>query len=341
VRIEEFDARTAPDSVAAAYAALVADARAAATPDGLRMPAAYVLNRLRNMPPDHITTIHLAWDGPSLVGATELFWWDVPDNRNRAWLHFDVPPERQSSELLDALAAVAAAASDVAERPLLNVETPVGSALSVWVAERGGTCGSVEQHNVTRLASLSRSDIAGLAAAVPSGYELVTFDTVCPEELMDAFVALNLTMNDAPRDDLTMEDWDMTPQRVRDWEAGLLARGHAQWNVLARCTATGELAGFNQLCVRPDWPECVENEDTAVVRAHRGHGLGLWIKAVNLLRVMDECPSAVCVETWNAASNTHMLRVNRRLGFVAEHVWESWELATSLVVPAASEPQPA
>jgi hypothetical protein len=44
------------------------------------------------------------------------------------------------------------------------------------------------------------------------------------------------------------------------------------------------------------------------------------------------------VTTWNAASNDHMLRVNRRLGFVCEHRWEDWEIPVAALV---SEPQPA
>jgi len=64
----------------------------------------------------------------------------------------------------------------------------------------------------------------------------------------------------------------------------------------------------------------------AVAIPHRGHGLGLWVKALNLLRLTDERPLVQRVSTWNAASNDHMIRVNRALGFVCEHEWETWEL---------------
>ena len=43
------------------------------------------------------------------------------------------------------------------------------------------------------------------------------------------------------------------------------------------------------------------------------------------LRAMNET-DAQCISTWNAASNAHMLRVNRRLGFVCEHLWHSYEI---------------
>ena len=329
MRIEQFDPVAADEADALAYAGLIAAARASSTPEGLRQPAEYVLNRLRNMPPDHITSIWTAWDGDALVGAVELFWWEMPTNRNRAWVHFDVPA--YSEEVVSTLGAVAAGHATAHGRTLLNVETPRDSELDAWVSQRGGKLGSVEEHNVTRLASLDRSDIAALAAARPEGYELLSFDTRCPDDLVEPYVTLIESMNDAPRDDLTMEDWTFTPEKVRMWEDGIVARGHTCWTVIARSMETGELAGFNQLVVHPEWPEMIQNEDTAVTEKHRGHGLGLWVKAVNLLRVLDERPEAVCVETWNAASNTHMLRVNRRLGFACEHVWNSWELDASAV----------
>jgi RimJ/RimL family protein N-acetyltransferase len=57
---------------------------------------------------------------------------------------------------------------------------------------------------------------------------------------------------------------------------------------------------------------------------HRGHGLGLWMKATMLQRVLAVRPEVTSIETGNADVNEHMLRINRRLGFrtaaaAAEH----------------------
>ena len=329
MHISPFDPHTASAAECAAYASLVAEARVDATPDGLRQPAAYVLNRLRNRSADDVTRI---WTADGDAGAVEMSWREAPDNRDRAWLTVDVPAARHSDDAVLALLREAAASAAPDGRTLLNVDTPAESALDAWVSGQGGKLGSVEQHNVVRLRSVSREDVAALAAAVPAGYELVAFDDACPDDLMESLARLADTMNTAPRDDLTMEDWTYSPETLRRWEDGLARRGHTLWTVCARSVETGELAGFNQLVVRPDYAEVVENEDTAVAVAHRGHGLGLWIKAVNLLRVLDEQPQALCVETWNAASNEHMLRVNRRLGFVCEHLWHSWELPVAAVL---------
>jgi GNAT superfamily N-acetyltransferase len=328
VRIEPFDAVTADEATALTYAEIVADAHLSATPNGLREPVEFVLNTLRARAANRRTMVHAAYDGETLVAASDLTWMETPDNRNRAWLHFDLPGAFDEA-LVDALARAAAEASSAVGRPLLNLEIPAESPYSAWAKARGAKLGSVEQHNVTRLAELSRDDLAAIVAAVPAGYELVSFDGPTPPELVEPYSRLVETMNDAPRDDLTMEDFVFDPEQLRLWDEGQAARGHIPWTVIAREAATGELAAFNQLIIRPEWPECIENEDTAVAVKHRGHGLGLWIKSVNLLRAVTERPEAVCVETWNAASNEHMLRVNRRLGFVCEHVFESWELDAS------------
>lgn len=327
MRISPFDAVTAAPDEAAAYAALVASSRADATPDGLRQPEAYVLNRLRHRGTDDVTHVLTAGD----AGAVEVSWREAPDNRDRAFVTVDVPRERHSDDVVHALLRAAAEVAGASGRTILQVDAPVDSPLDGWLRGLGLVPGSVEQHNVTRVRSLDRADIAALAGDVPDGYELVTFDRSCPDDLLEACARLANTMNTAPRDDLTMEDWTFSPDTIRRWEDTLIRRGQTRWTAIARSVSTGELAGYNEVVVRPDFPAAVENEDTAVAIPHRGHGLGLWVKAINVLRVIDET-DAVCIETWNAASNDHMLRVNRRLGFVCEHLWHSYELPAAKVL---------
>ena len=48
---------------------------------------------------------------------------------------------------------------------------------------------------------------------------------------------------------------------------------------------------------------------------HRGHGLGLHIKARMAERLRTEHPEIERVTTSTGAENTHMIRVNTALGF--------------------------
>ena len=332
MRIERFDAVTADEATALAFAALLADARRCVTPLGTTLPAPYVLNRLRHTSEDFRGATWVAYDGERMTGSVEAYWREAPDNRDRAWVHLDVPDADADERLLDALAGEAAAHCAASGRTVLTVEVEAGSPHSAWLGARGGRLGALDEHNVLPLDAVSRADLEALTATPPAGYELLTWDAPTPADLIDGYVRLVDSLNDAPNGELTLERAVYSPARLRDWESGLLARGHALWVTVARHVETGDLAAYNQLEIRPEWPEVVENQDTAVAGPHRGHGLGLWVKAVNLLRVLDELPGAVCVSTWNSAGNEHMLRVNRRLGFVRQHVVEQWELDTAAIL---------
>ena len=55
--------------------------------------------------------------------------------------------------------------------------------------------------------------------------------------------------------------------------------------------------------------------DTSVVRAHRGHRLGLLLKIEMLRWLGDVEPQLRVLDTWNAATNEHRIAVNERLGY--------------------------
>jgi RimJ/RimL family protein N-acetyltransferase len=55
--------------------------------------------------------------------------------------------------------------------------------------------------------------------------------------------------------------------------------------------------------------------DTAVVPAHRGHGLGRFIKAEMLRWLTADRPLIERITTTNAADNVHMIRINSEIGF--------------------------
>jgi hypothetical protein len=338
VDIDPFDPVTAGDATALAYCDLLAVSRVGTHPDGFQPPPAHVLNKLRVSQEVSRRRIWLARSGGEVTGAVEASWEDVEDNRDRAYLDHDL--RSFSPALVDALLVPAAAALAAEGRTSLVVNVAPDGPMEALLAARGGTRGSVEQHNVTALDRLDRADLAALAGAVPAGYELLSLDGPCPDDLLEPYTVLASTMNTAPRDDLTEEDAVYTTARVRDWEHTVARRGWDTWTVVAREVATGAFAAYTQLVLAPEWPEVAQQEDTAVTIPHRGHGLGLWLKAVNLLRVLDERPAVRRVETWNAASNDHMLRVNRRLGFALEHTWHAWEVPLDSWA-RTSEAQPA
>lgn len=79
---------------------------------------------------------------------------------------------------------------------------------------------------------------------------------------------------------------------------------------------TGRLAGFTELVAPDDGSRPVDQEDTIVLIEHRGHRLGLLLKAANLLHLQRVRPGHPAVVTYNAEENRPMLDVNEALGFV-------------------------
>ena len=151
------------------------------------------------------------------------------------------------------------------------------------------------------------------AAAAAAEYELVRVAGPAPEELLSGLVSLHEAINDAPSTDLQEPDvWDAA--RVRDFDAGMAGRHQTAYRVLARHVPSGEWAGMSMLCVDEFSPAIAMQEDTSVVRAHRGHRLGLLLKSEMIRWIRHDRPEVLATDTWNAADNHHMIAVNERLG---------------------------
>lgn len=152
------------------------------------------------------------------------------------------------------------------------------------------------------------------AAGHASDYEIVHQVGPTPEHLVDDMVTLHAAINDAPLEDPEAEDDHWDADRVRAYDRAMAARRQTVHRVLARHRPTGEWAGLSILCVDEFSPSVAFQEDTSVVRAHRGHRLGLLMKADMLRWVSHERPEVSATDTWNATTNHHMIAVNERLG---------------------------
>lgn len=153
------------------------------------------------------------------------------------------------------------------------------------------------------------------AAAAASAYELVRRTGLTPDDELPALARLTASINDAPTDDLDIEDEVFPPQRVRDYEEAQLARKKVLHRVVARHRETGELAGHTVVLVDEERPWIGDQHDTAVSPAHRGHRLGLLVKSEMMLWLRADQPQVKTVDTWNAESNDHMIGVNQALGY--------------------------
>ncbi|KQV26546.1 GNAT family N-acetyltransferase [Yonghaparkia sp. Root332] len=87
---------------------------------------------------------------------------------------------------------------------------------------------------------------------------------------------------------------------------------------------SGALVGFTEIAVPAEQDRAPWQEDTLVLREHRGHRLGLLLKAENLRLLQEHHPERRSITTYNAEENRHMLDVNEALGFrpfIYEGAW--------------------
>ena len=274
---------------------------------------------------------HLLWlerGTNGLDGAALLEIEHRPDNQHLAEATVWVRPEARRRSLgYRLLEALAKEASNRSRTQLLGYAAE-GTPGYAFATAAGGSVNLVEHENRLIVADLDRSLLerwVDQAADRAQGYSLVAFDDRCPDDLLEGFVAISAVMNDAPKAD-TVEDFVTTADAVRQREASLAAKGVRQWVVLARHDATGRIAGLTELSLPPYRPYRAHQGDTGVDPADRDKGLGRWLKAVNLLRLLDERPAVTEVETYNAGSNQAMLSINHTLGFTRRVAWTEFEL---------------
>ena len=100
------------------------------------------------------------------------------------------------------------------------------------------------------------------------------------------------------------ERWEQADARVRDYDRAMAGRRQTVYRVMARHRASGAWAGLSLLSIDEFRPDIAFQKDTSVVRAHRGHRLGLLMKTDMLQWLIRERPEVSATDTWNSTRNT-------------------------------------
>jgi len=158
-----------------------------------------------------------------------------------------------------------------------------------------------------------------------AGYELTRVPGPTPDALMADVTYLTGAINDAPVDAKDVQDEAFPPERIRGFEVSQAAHRRRYYRLIARVRGTGAVAGHTVVGVDIERPWHAWQYDTSVLRAHRGHRLGLYLKIGMLRWLADEEPQLRTLYTANAASNTHMVRVNDALGYYVVGRAISWQ----------------
>jgi GNAT superfamily N-acetyltransferase len=218
-------------------------------------------------------------------------------------------------------------------RTVLRGGALVGSAGDAFARQAGAEPSLVDARRMQDLRKIPPGLVASLretAAGAAAGYSLVSWTGPTPEEHLDRVAAGFNAMNDAPHSPDREDDiWDA--QRVRERADAAVREGCLRgYSIAAIAESTGEMAGLTQVFVDPEYPEWGHQGLTAVTRPHRGHRLGLLIKAAMLEWLATEEPKLERIATDNAAVNKYMIAVNETLGYeLVKPDEQSFQLAVS------------
>ena len=328
--VEEWPLREQPDGLFAELYALRGVLHAEAMPDDPRLPLAGEIASVRHKPASEDGVVLTARDpGGAIRGYASCGWLYMPGWDHVLHSHVGVLSEERRQGLGRLLLDHAAA---VAERRGLRLITgrtkdnvPSGAA---FCAAMQAQQAMVADENRLDLRSVDQALIDRWLADGPRrapGYRLLFVAGPTPPELADEVAAVLNVMNTAPREGLDVSDTRITPELLRQNDDAASAVGAQRRACYAVEEKSGKFVGLSDITVRPDLPDRVWVGDTAVDPAHRGQGLGKWLKAAITRHILDVLPGVRWVITWNAGSNEPMLAINHALGFRAVAVYTTWQ----------------
>ena len=207
-----------------------------------------------------------------------------------------------------------------------NGRVPAGAAFMDRLGATAGIAGHVNQLNLAELNLPLLQQWIERAAERATDYQLGLWDGPYPPEVLPAIVKVKEAMNEAPIDNLEVEDFDWTPEQLAQLDQTMIQRGVGRWTIYAQHKGNGDLAGYTEIFWDPSKPHIAQQGDTAVLKAHQNHGLGRWLKATMLQKVMSDRPGTKFVRTSNADSNAPMRKINHELGFKPYRANTIWQI---------------
>ncbi|MDX6284195.1 MAG: hypothetical protein QOH03_5266, partial [Kribbellaceae bacterium] len=162
------------------------------------------------------------------------------DNTSLVFVDVGVLPDRRRQGFGTALVKVAEERITHHGRTIVHsmVHSPLGTetAGQVFARHHGMTVGNADRHRILRL-PIERALLEELAVEVADhhrDYRLVSWEDRCPDDLVDAYAALESTfLSEAPMGDLEMENEVFDAARIRANEALMAAAGRRKYTTVA------------------------------------------------------------------------------------------------------------
>jgi GNAT superfamily N-acetyltransferase len=283
-----------------------------------------------------------AVEGATAGGMAGWYLLRLPDQENldKGSLTLAVHPASRRGGIGSALLRHAAMRAAGHGRSVLRGSALQGTAGAAFAARVGATAGLVDARRVLALGKIPAGHVTALrerATRAAAGYSLVSWQGSTPDQYLAGFAGVLNAANDMPHDPGQEEEvWDAN--RVREYDEARELRGRHIYTIAALHDASGEMAAVTDVEAQADSesPTWGHQLLTAVTRPHRGHRLGLLVKAAMLEWLAEAEPQLERIVTGNAAVNQHMIAINQQLGYeLLDPPGQSYEIAVADLVPAA------
>ncbi|ULR48260.1 GNAT family N-acetyltransferase [Streptomyces deccanensis] len=234
------------------------------------------------------------------------------------------PAERRRGTGTALLDAAISSARDERRRAVI-AQADLGSPGDAFLAARGFRRVLSLLHARLDLAGTDPEHVTRILELPCPGYHLTRWTGVVPPELARTYAASRRAMDDMPMGDTDYGTvvWDV--ERVVAAAEAIARRGDTLHTVAAVHTASGTIVGFSELVLPGDGKGEGQHYGTAVLPEHRGHGLGLRMKAEAIRHARDLAPDLALL-TDTAEDNLPMRRVNDLLGYRPTHTAIEYQL---------------
>ncbi len=331
IQIQPFNVKDASQAEYAALNRLGNAIRREELPDDPAVPLEESIQGWKNLPPFVEIKMWCAWDANQneIIAQGNVVLPRMEENRHMAQFDIRVQAEYRRQGLGRRLLAFVAEATQVDNRRLLVTQTVARIQGGEALMTRLGAQKGLEMH-VNQL-SLADLDCGLIERWMAQGsqraneFELGFWDGPYPAEQLAAVAQLMELTNEQPLGDLEIEDMHYTPEKIRQIEQMIFSRGNQRWTFYVTEKATGKFAGYTETVWNPNRPEVLRQDMTGVFPEYRNRGLGRWLKAAMIDKVLKERPQVKYVRTGIADTNAAMLKINQELGFqpyMANTLWQ-------------------
>ncbi|WP_051452112.1 GNAT family N-acetyltransferase [Actinospica robiniae] len=298
-----------------------------------------LFNSLRNNDanPTYDRRAYGAWRGTECVGTALI---DLPrrDNVHLAEIEIGVPPHARHRGVGRALfGRLTETALDEGRTVLATEVNAAGVGAHTLTASPGGrfalACGFASRHTELRLMldvpvlEVRLKELEADAGLRAGEYSLRGWIGIPPLDVLEPFALIHTLMDaDVPGGESGRGPAVYDAARVLRIQQRLIEQGYGLVTTLIS-DEHGDPVGYTSLFVMGGTRREVLQDNTFVLAAYRGRGLGTLMKLANLRLLAEHFPQAAHVHTWTAEGNDAMRAVNERIGFRAVETLHELELA--------------